>query len=109
MEDLCLKFPHLSEQIFDSLDNESIVKSREARRSWRLYLNDNEKFIQIRIIKATVGHFHQVGEAWERAFATANAKTIHDLGAAVHLFYQKNNGLTYYEGLTPSHVAAGTY
>ena len=50
MEQAFLRFPHLSENIFDSLDNKSLVDSKEVSKSWYFYL-DTQKFLQIRIIK----------------------------------------------------------
>ena len=40
MEDLMLKFPHLSEQIFQKLNNESLFKSREVARSWKYFIDE---------------------------------------------------------------------
>ena len=34
VQELMLRFPHLPEQIFQKLDNESLFKSREIARSW---------------------------------------------------------------------------
>ena len=50
MEDLYQRFPHLSEQIFDSLDNRSLFACKEVSRSWHQFL-DGQKFLQIRIIQ----------------------------------------------------------
>ena len=35
IQDLILKFPHLPEQIFQKLDNESLSKSREVSKFWK--------------------------------------------------------------------------
>ena len=34
------KFPHLPEQIFQKLNNESLFKSREVARSWKYLINE---------------------------------------------------------------------
>ena len=107
MEEVSLRFPHLNGRIFKSLDDQNVAKCREVSRFWRIRL-DKQKFLQIRIIQATVGQFHKIGEAWNMLFKTAPTKTIMDLGLAVSEFYKKGNNLKYYEGLTPIHVAAGT-
>ena len=39
MDTLMLKFPYLSEQIFEKLNNESLFKSREVARSWQNLIN----------------------------------------------------------------------
>ena len=51
MEEAFLRFPHLSETIFDLLDNKSLAASKEVSKSWYFYL-DSQKFLQTRIIKA---------------------------------------------------------
>ena len=35
-----LKFPHLQEQIFQKLNDESLFKSREVGRSWKYLINE---------------------------------------------------------------------
>ena len=107
MEIFFTKFSHLTEKVFDQLDDKSLVNCRKVNKSWQNYL-DNQKLLQIRIIKATISHFHEVGPAWTRVFDKATTKTIMDLGESVRKFYQKDPGLTYHKGLTPLHVTAGT-
>ena len=51
MEEVFLRFPHLSETIFDLLDNKSLAKSKKVNKSWYFYL-DSQKFLQTRIRKA---------------------------------------------------------
>ena len=53
MQEVFLRFPHLSEIIFDSLDNKSLANSKEVSKSWYFYL-DTQKFQQPRIIKANI-------------------------------------------------------
>ena len=50
MEEIFLRFSHLSETIFDSLNSESLAKSKEVCRSWYQYLDD-QKFLQTRANK----------------------------------------------------------
>ena len=117
MEVTILRFSHLSERIFNLLDNQNLLKCKKVNKSWQDYL-DKQKFLEIRKIKATVDQFHTVGETWINVFETASTKTIMDLGLAVKQFYVKGTNLTYFgnfytslnyhEGLTPTHVAAGT-
>ena len=107
MDEICIRFSHLSEKIFDSLDNDSIIKCKEASQFWFNYL-DGQKFVQIRIIKAKVKQFHSIGETWNKVFIFASTETIMALGIAVNQFYIKDSGLIYYEGLTPIHAAAAT-
>ena len=107
MEELFPRFSHLSEKIFDCIDNASMAKCRKVSKIWCGYL-DNQRFFQIRKINATVSGFHKVGDPWKRIYKTVPTQTIIELGKAVRKFYQKNTGKMYYDGLTPLHVAAGT-
>ena len=104
---LMLRFPHLSEMIFDSLDNQTLVTCKLLSKELNTYLRE-QKFHQIRIIKETVTKFQELRQPWIDVFKTANTMTIMELGYAVDQFYTK--GCTYfnYKGITPLHVAAGT-
>ena len=51
MEQAFLRFPHLSENIFDLLDNKSLADCKEVSKAWYFYL-DVQTFLQPRIIKA---------------------------------------------------------
>ena len=89
MEELFLRFSHLTESIFDHLDNKSLANCRLINKTWCNYL-DTQKLLQIRIIRMTVEEFHEVGDPWKRVFETATTKTIMDLKEAVQKFYVKN-------------------
>ena len=63
MEELILRFGHLSEQIFDSLDNEYLSNCRKVCRNWCQFLNESKCF-NTRIIPAIQqreGKLHQLG------------------------------------------------
>jgi hypothetical protein len=79
MEELFLRFSHLSETIFDSLDNQSVANCKEVGKSWYFYL-DTQKFLQSRIIKANI---KKVDEA---------VKIVKD----IYQFFQPWNPLQYY-------------
>ena len=51
MEQAFLRFPHLSENIFDLLDNKSLAHCKEVSKVWYSYL-DVQTFLQPRILKA---------------------------------------------------------
>ena len=107
MEVVFSRFSHLSENIFELLDNESIATCTNVSKVWKNYVN-SQKLVQIRKIKATVEQFHDLGKAWEEIFETASTETMRDLAYSVSLFYKNDPNLKYYEGLTPLHIAAGT-
>ena len=106
MEELFLRFSHLSEQIFCNLTNETLIKLKEVSRPWNEYMAD-QKFLEIRIIEATVQDFHKLDNVWKKVFKTLSKETSSDLRRAVCQFYVKNQDLNFYETVTPLHVAAG--
>ena len=51
MEEAFLRFPHLSERIFDSVTDKSLTNCKRVSKSWNVYL-DAQKFLKTRIIKS---------------------------------------------------------
>ena len=106
MEEVNLRFQHLSEQIFSCLDNESLINCQEVSRSWNIYL-DRQKFLQARIILEIVNRTHKVGKSWFEVFKKCNTKTITDLRVAVeHLYHGIFASYREDIDLSPLHVAA---
>ena len=105
MEELALRFPRLSEDVFKFLDNGNIATFRKVGRAWGKYLDDL-KFVKLRMIKATVGQFHSIGKSWNQVFETANTETIDILQHLVVQFYKEKHFWNSQEGLTPFHVVA---
>ena len=50
MEEVILRFPLLGRQIFEKLNNQSLVKCRIIGKTWKSFI-DNEKFLTFAIIK----------------------------------------------------------
>ena len=107
MEEVFSRFSHLGEDIFELLDNDDIITCMKVSKVWKIYLN-SQKLVQVRRIKAIVGQFHVVGKAWDEVFDTATTKTMKELALCVTQFYKNDPAKTYYAGLTPLHVTAGT-
>ena len=57
MEDLIMRFPHLAEKIFDTLENKSLTTCREVSKSWNNFVC-KKKFFLIRFIEKVVVSFH---------------------------------------------------
>ena len=89
MEEVNFRFQHLGEQIFNSLDNESLGNCKEVSRSWQNFL-EGQKFLNTRIILVTVTKMHKVGKSWFQVFKNCNTKTIIDLGIAVEHLYKES-------------------
>ena len=82
MDELSLRFPHLAEGIFNSLDNQSLSNCRIVNNSWKNYL-DQQKFFHIRKIKENITTFHVIGEPWELIFRKAGIDILRKLFYAV--------------------------
>ena len=106
MEELFERFSHLSETIFNCLENRSLVKCKEVSRIWCDYISE-QKLYHSRIIHLIVGNYHRVGTDWD-VFRKCTTNTIKNLRHAVEHFYLKKDNIHYHELLTPIHVAAGT-
>jgi hypothetical protein len=65
MENFFTRFSHLSQGIFNCLDNKCLCKTREISRSWHNYL-DNQKLSQIRFIKGILEDFHKETHSWTK-------------------------------------------
>ena len=76
------KFPHLTEAIFDKLDNKKLAACRKVSRSWLIHL-DQQKFFKIRIIISDIEKFHKVGEEWSRFLRGTNTEMINRLGLVI--------------------------
>ena len=61
MEEVFLRFPHLSENIFNALGNKSFANCKKVSKVWYNYLND-QKFVQerkVRMIQKMIDKFQQ--------------------------------------------------
>ena len=106
MEEIASRFPLLSKAIFNSLENQSITKCRGVSKFWQIHL-DQQKYIQIRIIKAKIGAVDDnLGDAWKRIFDLSSTEIIIELGLAVGKFSYKL--YKHIENLTPIHMAASS-
>ena len=103
MEEIFLRFPHLSENIFEFLDNQSLAKSRKVCKTWNRHLEDL-KFLQIRIIKSLIEKYDKVGEPWKKIFRYADKKIMTYF--RIEIMNQKYLYLFWRTNLTPMHFAA---
>ena len=85
MEELFLRFSHLTTQIFKNLSDESLARSKIVARSWSLFL-DEEKFYWKRIINKYVFGQADLDGNWKLVTEKANFEMIKALGMAVRNF-----------------------
>ena len=83
MEEVILRFPLLGQQIFDSLSNEDLVKSKKVSRSWQDFIN-NQKFPSIQKIgalsKLPISH-------WQMIFQQINHEVVTEFSQIVSKFF----------------------
>ena len=91
MEELIMRFPHLAEKIFGSLENKSLTTCREVSKSWNNFVQ-RKKFFLIRVIEGEVEYFHALGNDWKKIFNKGTTETIANLRNGVGQFYGKGNG-----------------
>jgi hypothetical protein len=86
MEEAFLRFPHLSEDIFNALDNKSLASCKEVSKVWYNYLHD-QKFVRerrVRVIQEMIEKFQldfnlkncDFDKQFKNAFDTARMQTI---------------------------------
>ena len=74
-EDLCLKFSHIADSIFDSLDNQSLVQCKLVSRVWENFLA-SPKFMLMRKIQKTVETRCQFRKVWKSITKNVNTDTF---------------------------------
>ena len=84
MEELFLRFSHLSENIFDQLDDVSFAKCRSVSKQWKVNI-DKGKTHHVRKIMTTVKKHYVDDEIhpWKRVLFKASTYTIIALSEAV--------------------------
>ena len=104
METVSMRFPHLSEAIFDQLDNKSLVNCKCINDPWWGYV-ESLKTMKIRKIEKSLEEMNINQTSWQRILKKANMEILEELRIAVkqfHLFYY---GKKHFR-LTPIHIAA---
>ena len=86
MEEAFLRFPHLSEDIFNALDNKSLASCKEVSKVWYNYLH-GQKFVRerrVRVIQEMIEKFQldfnlkncDFDNRFKNAFGAAKLQTI---------------------------------
>ena len=105
MEEVILRFPHLSEKMFVHLDNVSLERCREVSKTWKNIL-DKQKLLHIRRIQSYLKKKHEIGKSWKRVLKKSNKEMIIQLSSAVKKVYSKKKFRKRKQILNPLHVAA---
>ena len=102
-----MRFPHLSDMIFDNLDNQSLVNCKIVSKTWSIYITE-QKFYGIRIISENVKKYQKLSKPWFEVFEKANTETIMELKNSFGVFKEARNPNPneYNKKITPLHVSA---
>ena len=95
MDTLFQRFPHLSQEVFDLVDNLCLAKCQKVSLPWYEFLQ-KQKFHEIRVIKSVIEQFHDVG-------ANCYNSKYHGFPKAVGQFFYKAR----IQDSSPLHVVAG--
>ena len=90
MEDHAFRFPHLASNIFDQLDNQSLVNCKEVSRKLDNFFG-NEKFFWLRIIHEYRGNFVEFKATWNKTLKKSPAILMKELSLATHNFFEKKS------------------
>ena len=104
MGNLFLRFPHLSEAIFDNMNNQSLFTCMNVSRIWHEYLK-NQKFIYIRSMEKFVKDNKGSEKSWNRIIKKCNFETIVELKGALNQHLKSRNSWIYYD-FGPLHIVA---
>ena len=109
------RLPHIGAKIFDSLDNESLLKCKEVSRTWYDFIND-QKFPWVRMIKVYVKEsnkmYTECPKHWRRLFRKNNVKQVKTFAREIQKYiamiieYDCSSLSHVDKGLTPLHFAS---
>ena len=112
--DMLRRLPHIGKQIFDSLNNVSLMRCKKISREWYDFI-DVQKFTWIRIIKKHVKEsnptYTECPKHWQQLFRQTTTKQVIKLASAIQKQSETNarlgcESLSYAgKGLTPLHFA----
>lgn len=110
MEDLLLRFPHISEEIFGNLNDKSLVECRQVCQSWCNSVDDKQCWV--RLIRNYTQLCHKdFQKSWRKVLGKAQLQTIRELGSSIRRSYRiiqdlQSLGISEYRiDKTPLHLA----
>ena len=102
MENILERFPVVAKNIFNNLDNQSLVRAKNVCRTWRFSIT-SQKFSWIRKIQTVVDDEQEFTSNWQRVLVRTSVETVKELSVAVHQFYQLDES-RYNEKWSPLHI-----
>ena len=88
MEDLYQRIPVVAVMIFKELNNQSLIKSKEASRELSQFMC-NERFYWLRIIKMYNKNFLEYQVLWKKVLEKTPVSIIQQLAYAIQKFFMQ--------------------
>ena len=107
MEGICLRTPHILEQISELLDNKSLIKCKEVSRTMDSIIERQKsgKFVTTRVIESYIKNLNEFGKDWKNVFLKLSSEKLKELAILVKEFYKAV--LSRREGnWSPMHIVA---
>ena len=98
MEDFCQRIPHVCAKIFGLVNDQSLIKCKEASKIIYNVL-ENERFFWIRIIQA---HEGRLQDSWKKVVVKTQLAIIKEFAASVQQYFRGTN----HSNLSPLCIAA---
>ena len=86
MENICERFPVITQMILNNVDDRSLINFKETSRDNDEMLK-SERFYWIRIVKKYNGNFQEFHESWLKVINKSPVEIVKELSLAVYQFF----------------------
>ena len=100
LENFCMRFPHLSEDIFGELNYKSLVKFREVGKFWSTNIHE-QRIYWIRKIEQCTEQFTEFNKEWKIVVRKTPMQLLKSIEVTT-----RHMTSTYDDQLSPLHIAA---
>ena len=88
-EETFLRFPHIAEQIFESLDIQNILKCQEVSKCWKEFIYDSKPFFQ------QLENYTSIPRSMlKKSLKNYNFQTLHKMANCASISYEKADQAT---------------
>ena len=90
MEDICLRLPHILEQINEELDNKSLIKCKGVSRMMCSIIRHQKcgKFVTTRVIQSYIKNPKEFAKDWRIVLQKLSLERLNELSILVKEFYK---------------------
>ena len=107
MEEIILRFPEISKQIFNNLDNQNLTKSRGVSQLWMASIEERKYFWirKIQKIGQNIPDFNVCDRKWKKSLRKASVNGVEELSIVIQERISKGNW-EQIQGQSPLHYSA---